>query len=519
MTARHGAFEPWWHVYDELDRARAADLGCQLGLDGRIDQPFGSLSAGERRRTSIARALMPDPDLLLLDEPTASLDLAARELLLRDLARLAQAPRPAAIVLVSHHLEEIPEGFEHALVLARGRALASGPVGDVLRDDVLSEAFGIPLAIEHLAGRWSARMRLDDTRTSSATGRMLRMTTQTVALPAGHPDSFRGRRWPVRPRPPLPLVSPSCWPGCCPARPRSSPPSARSSSTCSRRVPRTSWWPSSARTTSSPWSCSWPLSASPSGRVFGLIADAPALVRGRRIHRLRPRRLLSRPWGSDRESVDRRGADGRFCSGSASRACRGCWACWPRARLSLGRPLSDPARRSFLLRTGALGIGALRRRRRRSFAAGSGTGPVPAGAAASIPPASDLVAALPSGTDLASTTPGLTPIVVPNDEFYPDRYLAARPVARHRDVEAADPRPGRSRVRAHLGRARGPAHVRAVRDHRGVSNEVGGNLVGNAKWTGVRLRDVLEIAECNPPRRNSSAGPWTAGPPACRPPG
>jgi len=173
MTARHGAFEPWWHVYDGLDRARATDLGRQLGLDGRIDQPFGSLSAGERRRTSIARALMPDPDLLLLDEPTASLDLAARELLLRDLARLAQAPRPAAIVLVSHHLEEIPEGFEHALVLARGRALASGPVGDVLRDDVLSEAFGIPLAIEHLAGRWSARMRLDDTRTSSASGRML----------------------------------------------------------------------------------------------------------------------------------------------------------------------------------------------------------------------------------------------------------------------------------------------------------------------------------------------------------
>ncbi len=165
--------EPWWHVYDGLDRARATDLGRQLGLDGRIDQPFGSLSAGEQRRTSIARALMPDPDLLLLDEPTASLDLAARELLLRDLARLAQAPRPAAIVLVSHHLEEIPEGFAHALVLARGRALASGPVGDVLRDDVLSEAFGIPLAIEHLAGRWSARMRLDDTRTSSASGRML----------------------------------------------------------------------------------------------------------------------------------------------------------------------------------------------------------------------------------------------------------------------------------------------------------------------------------------------------------
>ncbi len=138
MTARHAATEPWWHVYDDADRVRARDLLEGLGLGSVADHPYGTLSAGERRRTSIARALMPDPDLLLLDEPAASLDLGARETLIRDLARLAGRDRPAAIVLVSHHVEEIPPGFSHALVLADGRAVAAGPIESVLRDDVLS---------------------------------------------------------------------------------------------------------------------------------------------------------------------------------------------------------------------------------------------------------------------------------------------------------------------------------------------------------------------------------------------
>lgn len=157
MTARHGAFEPWWHVYTAADRARAAAIGEQLGLGPHLDQPFSTLSAGERRRTSIARALMPDPDILLLDEPTASLDLAARETLLRDLEVLAGAARPTAIVLVSHHLEEIPPGFGHVLVLAEGRVAAAGPIEDVLRDDVLSAAYGLPLVVEARDGRWTAR--------------------------------------------------------------------------------------------------------------------------------------------------------------------------------------------------------------------------------------------------------------------------------------------------------------------------------------------------------------------------
>lgn len=158
MTARHGAFEPWWHVYTADDRARATDLGKRLGLGAHLHQPFNTLSAGERRRTSIARALMPDPEILLLDEPTASLDLAARETLLHDLAALARTERPTAIVLVSHHLEEIPPGFGHVLVLADGLVAAAGPIGDVLRDDLLSAAFGLPLVVQTQDGRWTARL-------------------------------------------------------------------------------------------------------------------------------------------------------------------------------------------------------------------------------------------------------------------------------------------------------------------------------------------------------------------------
>ena len=159
MTARHGAFEPWWHVYEDADRDRATELGERLGLGGHLDQAFGTLSAGERRRTSIARALMPDPDVLVLDEPMASLDLAARERLLADLEALAHESRPRVLILVSHHLEEIPRGFGHALVLAEGRALAAGPIESVLSDQVLGAAFGLPLTVERTDGRWTARMR------------------------------------------------------------------------------------------------------------------------------------------------------------------------------------------------------------------------------------------------------------------------------------------------------------------------------------------------------------------------
>ncbi len=158
MSAANAAMEPWWHEYSDADRARARAVLARLGMAAAADQPFGTLSAGERRRVSIARALLPDPDLLLLDEPAASLDLAARETLLADLARLAADARPAGIVLVSHHVEEIPPGFDRALVLAAGRVVAAGPIEEVVRDEVLSAAFGIPLVVEHRDGRAWARL-------------------------------------------------------------------------------------------------------------------------------------------------------------------------------------------------------------------------------------------------------------------------------------------------------------------------------------------------------------------------
>ncbi len=158
MTARHAATEPWWHVYTDLDRDRASGLLDGLGLGAVKDHAYGTLSAGERRRVSIARALMPDPDLLLLDEPAANLDLGARETLIRDLASLAATPRPAAIVLVTHHVEEIPPGFDHALVLADGAAVAAGPLDAVLGGGALGRAYGLPIVVERRDGRTWARL-------------------------------------------------------------------------------------------------------------------------------------------------------------------------------------------------------------------------------------------------------------------------------------------------------------------------------------------------------------------------
>jgi len=159
MTARNAATEPWWHDYTDADRSRARGLATRFGLASVVDHPFGTLSAGERRRTSIARALMPDPDLLLLDEPTANLDLGARETLLRDLAALASDPSPAAIVLVSHHVEEIPIGFGHGLILRDGVVIGAGSLSEVVSDETLSAAYGLPIAVDRRDGRLSARLR------------------------------------------------------------------------------------------------------------------------------------------------------------------------------------------------------------------------------------------------------------------------------------------------------------------------------------------------------------------------
>jgi len=157
VTAARGVVGRWSEGYDEGDLSRAADLLARVGLRAFVQRRYGSLSEGERKRVLLARALMTDPELLLLDEPAAGLDLGAREALLRLLTRLAATSGPAPTVLVTHHVEEIPVGTTHALLLARGRVVASGPVTQVLTSELLSQAFGIPLQVAHADGRWTAR--------------------------------------------------------------------------------------------------------------------------------------------------------------------------------------------------------------------------------------------------------------------------------------------------------------------------------------------------------------------------
>ena len=157
MTARHAALGPWWHRYTDEDRERARSLLDRLGVLAFAASPMGILSTGERRRVQIARALMPDPALLILDEPAAGLDLGAREALIATLDDLAADPALRAIVLVSHHLEEIPAGFGHALVIGEGRAIATGPIDLALAAGPLGEAFRLPLQVERREGRFTAR--------------------------------------------------------------------------------------------------------------------------------------------------------------------------------------------------------------------------------------------------------------------------------------------------------------------------------------------------------------------------
>jgi len=157
VTASYGVVGRWSERYDTADVDRATDLLARVGLRQFADRRFGSLSEGERKRVLLARALMTDPELLLLDEPAAGLDLGAREALLRLLARLWADAAGPPVVLVTHHVEEVPVGTTHALLLARGRSIASGPVVEVLTAPLLSRAFGLPLVVERSGGRFTAR--------------------------------------------------------------------------------------------------------------------------------------------------------------------------------------------------------------------------------------------------------------------------------------------------------------------------------------------------------------------------
>ena len=147
----------WREKYDELDHDRAAELLVEVGAGPLLDRTFGTLSEGERKRVQIARALMTDPELLLLDEPAAGLDLGGREDLVTTLSTLAMDEYSPATVLVSHHVEEIPPGFTHALMLRDGAVVAAGPIPYVLTAEVLSETFGMRLSLSEEQGRFAAR--------------------------------------------------------------------------------------------------------------------------------------------------------------------------------------------------------------------------------------------------------------------------------------------------------------------------------------------------------------------------
>jgi iron complex transport system ATP-binding protein len=157
VTASYGIVGRWRESYDTLDHDRAAGLLEALGVSHLSERTFGTLSEGERKRVQIARALMTDPELMLLDEPAAGLDLGGREDLVARLAALAADIEAPALVLVTHHVEEIPPSFTDVLLMREGRIVAAGPVELVLTAANLSETFGLPLVLERHGNRWSAR--------------------------------------------------------------------------------------------------------------------------------------------------------------------------------------------------------------------------------------------------------------------------------------------------------------------------------------------------------------------------
>ena len=157
LTAAYAVTGRWNESYEDVDTRRALRVLAEWKLDSLAERRFGDLSDGEQKRVQIARSIMTDPELLLLDEPAASLDLGAREELLQILGGYASASSAPAIIMVTHHVEEIPLGFSHALVLKDGAVHASGPIREVITSATLSEAFGLELLVEERDGRYTAR--------------------------------------------------------------------------------------------------------------------------------------------------------------------------------------------------------------------------------------------------------------------------------------------------------------------------------------------------------------------------
>ena len=157
VTASYAVVGRWREEYDALDLARAQGLLGSMGVGHLANRTFGTLSEGERKRVQIARALMTDPELMLLDEPAAGLDLGGREDLVARLSTLAEDVDAPVLVLVTHHVEEIPPGFTDVLLLREGRVVAAGPIELTLTAANLSATFGLPLTLDRHGARWSAR--------------------------------------------------------------------------------------------------------------------------------------------------------------------------------------------------------------------------------------------------------------------------------------------------------------------------------------------------------------------------
>jgi iron complex transport system ATP-binding protein len=157
MTAAYSVTGRWNEEYEDIDLARAHRVLNEWKLGDFVERRFGGLSDGEQKRVLIARAVMTDPELLLLDEPAASLDLGSREELLQLLSEFAASPNSPAMVMVTHHVEEIPQGFTNALLLRKGRVVAEGTLAEVVTAELLTETFGIPLELTSSKGRFAAR--------------------------------------------------------------------------------------------------------------------------------------------------------------------------------------------------------------------------------------------------------------------------------------------------------------------------------------------------------------------------
>ena len=159
LTAAYSVEGRWNEEYDAIDVRQADRVLAEWDLLELADQPFGTLSDGERKRTLIARAVMTDPELLLLDEPSASLDLGARERLLQMLSGFAQSPCSPAMVMVTHHVEEIPPGFTHVMLVSGGKVQAAGPITETLTAENLEATFGMPFELTEAGGRYAAKAR------------------------------------------------------------------------------------------------------------------------------------------------------------------------------------------------------------------------------------------------------------------------------------------------------------------------------------------------------------------------